>query len=157
MISKVYDKFFSFIMNFCKLLLLAQVLIVIYVVFGRYILHSTPAWGEESALICMVWFCLISPALAIRDGSHLKMEIIEMWMPDKVIKIIDNLNQLIVFFFALFLLIAGTRLTMLTALSILPGIGIKTSWLYVSLPVAGVAMIIALTEKVKKLIEEMRK
>lgn len=150
MISKIYDCFYSILLNFCKVLLLAQIIIVAYVVFGRFILHSTPAWGEESALICMVWFCLVSSTLAIRDNTHLRMEVIEMVLPAKVIKIIDNLNHVIVFLFALFLVVAGIKITALTALNVLPGIGLKASWLYAAVPVTGFTLIFAILEKVRK-------
>lgn len=150
MISKIYNAFYSILLNFCKALLLAQILIVAYVVFGRFILHSTPAWGEESALICMVWFCLVSSTLAIRDNTHLRMEVIEMVLPAKVIKIIDNLNHVLVFLFAIFLIVAGIKVTALTALNVLPGIGLKASWLYAAVPVTGFTLIFAILEKVRK-------
>ena len=71
-----------------------------------------------------------------------------MILPKKVIKIIDNLDQLVTLTFAVFLVYAGVRVTELSMMSILPGIGIKSAWLYASLPVTGAALLIALAEKV---------
>ncbi len=40
---------------FSMSLLVLMTLIVSWVVFSRYALENTPAWGEEGALLCMVW------------------------------------------------------------------------------------------------------
>lgn len=150
MITKIYDYFYAALWNVCKALLIVQVIIVAYVVFGRFILHATPPWGEEGALVCMVWFCLVSATIAIRDDSHLRMTVIEMWLPPKVIKMIDNSNQVITFSFALFMLVAGIKLTALTSMSVMAGISISSAWLYAAVPVAGFTIMFALLEKVRK-------
>lgn len=150
MFTKVMDGFYTVVWALCKALLLAQVFIVAYVVFGRFVLHSTPAWGEETALICMVWFCLISATLPVRDNTHLRMTIIEMFLPAKVIKMIDKANHVITFCFGLFMVVSGFEVTKLTTMNVLPGIGITAAWLYVAVPLAGFTLIFALLEKVRK-------
>ena len=151
----MFDKFFrvlyGVIMTLCKLLLVAQVLVVSWVVFGRFVLNKTPSWGEEGALLCMVWFCLMSATLAIKDDSHLKITVIDMILPGKVVKFLDHANYVLIFVFALFMLIEGVKLTQLTMLNVMPGLGIKSSWLFAAIPVTGAALILALIDKAREL------
>jgi TRAP-type C4-dicarboxylate transport system permease small subunit len=129
--------------------MLVQVVIVCYVVAGRYIFKKTPAWGEELSLLCMVWFSLLSASLAVRDNTHIRMSIVDAIFPKKVLKFIDRIFYLLNVAFSLFMIIEGTKLTLLTVRSIMPGIGISISWLYVSVPIAGLSLMLTLFGKVE--------
>ena len=60
MVDKICSTVRRGIYMVCCVLLACQVLIVSGVAASRYILKHTPPWGENLALICMVWFCLLS-------------------------------------------------------------------------------------------------
>ena len=66
MFEKVDYYFNKLVEYFGMVLLVLMTLIVSWVVFSRYFLNRTPA-GEESALLCMVWFGFLSMALGVRD------------------------------------------------------------------------------------------
>ena len=132
----------------CQVLLVTQVIIISYVVFGRFVLSSTPAWGEESALLCMVWFSLLSSVLAFKEGRHLKVCIADFILPSKVIKYFDIFVFAGVIIFSIFLLITGIDITKLTAGNTMTGMRIKSSWLYLSVPVTGVMMLLIIIEKI---------
>jgi TRAP-type C4-dicarboxylate transport system permease small subunit len=150
------DKFFiaarETIDGFCRVLLMAQVVVVSIVVIGRYVFNRTPGWGEEGALLFMVWFCLISSSLAIIEERHLRMSIIDYFLSPKQLRILDYFNHTIIFIFAATMFWEGIKLTQLTALNMMPGLGIKSSWLFASIPVAGVAIVIMTIEKFREYI-----
>ena len=81
--KKIFDYIYAFFVTACKLLLIITVVITAYLVFGRFVLHSQPVWGEEVVLMCITYMALISAALAIRDDSHMKMTVIEFLVPAK--------------------------------------------------------------------------
>jgi len=132
----------------CQVLLVTQVIIVFYVVLGRYLFHNTPAWGEESALFCMVWLALLSSVLAFKEGRHLKMRVADYFLPSKVIKYLEIIVFAGVIIFSIFLLLTGISITKLTAGNTMTGMRIKSSWLYLSVPVTSVAMFLVIIEKI---------
>jgi len=132
----------------CQVFLVTQVIIISYVVFGRYVINNTPAWGEESALFCMVWFSLLSSVLAFKEERHLKMCIVDFILPSKIIKYFDIFVFAGVIIFSIFLLLIGIDIVKLTAGSTMTGMRIKSSWLYLSVPVTGVMMFLIIIEKI---------
>lgn len=143
-INKVFDNFCNIIFYLCFGFLLIQILVLIYVVFGRYILRSTPRWGEQLALLCMVWFSLLSASLAVKENRHIKLTFINDILPLKIKKILEYIFFILKFLFALFMLLAGTELVILTLGSTIPGLGISTSWKYLAVPVTGLSLILML-------------
>ncbi|MDF0725957.1 TRAP transporter small permease [Cytobacillus sp. S13-E01] len=151
MLGRVYKGFFSVIFTVCKLMLALQVIITSYIVFGRYVLNSTPPWGEPAVLMLMVWFSLLSSALALKDNAHIRMSIIDLVLPNRGIKIFHGFYYVLILLFALFMVIAGYELVQLTSTSIIPGLKISSGWLYASVLVSGICILIALLGKVRKL------
>jgi TRAP-type C4-dicarboxylate transport system permease small subunit len=134
-------------MSFCKICLALQVLIVCIVVFGRYLLNWTPGWGETSALLCMVWFSLMSASLGILEDRHLRITLTELFLPPPLIRIFDCLSLLVIFLFSLFMIVFGYNMAVLSGLNILTGMNIKSSWLFAAVPVSGVALFFGCIEK----------
>lgn len=131
------------IQHVCNLFLALQVVLVCYVVFARFVLNDAPPWGEEVALLLMVWFCLLSPPEALHENRHLAISLSQNFLPGSVIKFIDAVNHLLILVFAGFMVVEGYNLTLLTGRNILPGMGISASILYASVPVAGLVLAIA--------------
>ncbi len=135
------------------LFLSVQVLVTSYVVFGRYVLSKTPAWGEASALLCMVWFALLSASIATYNNAHIKLRLIFVLVKDpKKIKMLNRLNYLVTFGFSIFMIIEGSRVSYLVRNGIVAGMGISRSWLYLSVPVAGFFLLLTLIGKGRELV-----
>lgn len=158
---KVFDTFCELLRKvigvICVGLLCAQVLLVSGVAISRYLFKYTPAWGENSALLCMVWFCLLCATLALYDDSHLRMTLIDNVAPPKAIRIMNIIDMVLVFVFGAFMLFEGVGLVQLTARNIMTGLGIPASILYASVPVSGLAFMIVSIEKAKELISQLKK
>ena len=73
-IKPAYDITYKVVLFVCKLLLIADILITSMAVAGRYISFiPDPAWSEEIVLTCMSYMAVLSAALAIRRGAHIRM------------------------------------------------------------------------------------
>ena len=87
-IRPAYDMTYKIVMLLCKLLLIADILITSYAVLGRYCQQlandypdmlswlavvKDPAWTEQIVLTCMSYMAVLSAALAIRTGAHIRM------------------------------------------------------------------------------------
>ncbi|MDR0582958.1 MAG: TRAP transporter small permease subunit [Treponema sp.] len=145
--KKFFDVYRTIVISFCKICLAMQVIIVVFVVFGRRILNWTPGWGETSALLFMVWFSLMSASMCILEDRHLRITLTDLFLPPVVIKIFDIVSLIVIFLFSLFMIIYGYQMAKLSGLNILAGMGIKSTWLFGAVPVSGLALFLASIEK----------
>ena len=136
---KIVDKSVEYV---CKFSLVVQLTVVSGVVFGRFVLNYTPAWGEEMALFAMVWFGLLSASTAVRDDSHLSLTFLDEKLPRRVKRLRDIVVLILIALFGLFFVVEGFNLVELTRNNSLPGMGISSSLLYAAIPVSGVAIIV---------------
>ena len=144
-IKPLYDVTYKVMLLICKLLLIADILITSMSVLGRYVSFvPDPAWSEEIVLTLMSYMAVLSAALAIRRGAHIRMTAFDVYLPKTVIKILDLLADVFVMGLAIVMLTVGWKYAM--------NIGSKGTyvslpklsrfWMYFPIPVAGLAMII---------------
>ena len=89
-IKPVYDVAYKVVLCICKLLLVADILITSMSVLGRYVSFvPDPAWSEEIVLTLMSYMAVLSAALAIRRGAHIRMTAFDVYLPKKLIKVLD--------------------------------------------------------------------
>ena len=129
----------------CKLLLVVDILITTMAVAGRYISFiPDPAWSEEVVLTSMSYMAVLSAALAIRRGAHIRMTAFDRYLPAKVVKSLDIIADLAVRALAVIMITVGWKYA--------TGIGSKGTyvsmpkvsrfWMYFPVPLAGVAMLV---------------
>ncbi len=144
-IRPFYDVAYNVILFVCKLLLVADILITSYAVLGRYIpFIADPSWSEEAVLTLMSYMAVLSAALAIRRGSHIRMTAFDAYLPKGLVKFLDILADVAVLALGIIMLVYGWNYA-----SPLGGRGFYVSmpwlsrfWMYFPVPLAGVAMII---------------
>lgn len=122
-------------------LLVLMTIVVAWVVFSRYILEHTPAWGEEGALLCMVWFGFISMAIGVRDNLHISIDIFDRILPDSFKNATDWIKRALVLAFAIFMVFEGINMSEVALANDMPGLGIPSAFLYAAVPCSGVAII----------------
>lgn len=144
-VRPVYDVVYAVVMFVCKILLIADILITSYAVLGRYIPFIVdPSWSEEVVLTLMSYMAVLSAALAIRRGAHIRMTAFDNYLPKALIKFLDILADVAVLALGIIMLVYGWNYA-----STLGGRGFYVSmpwlsrfWMYFPVPLAGVAMII---------------
>lgn len=144
-IKPAYDMTYRVVLVICKLLLITDILITTMAVAGRYISFiPDPSWSEEVVLTCMSYMAVLSAALAIRRGAHIRMTALDTYLPKGVIKFLDILADFAVLALAVIMMVVGWQYA--------SGIGSKGTyvsmpflsrfWMYFPVPLAGVAMLI---------------
>ena len=144
-IKPVYDITYKVVLFICKLLLIADILITTMSVIGRYVSFiPDPAWSEEVVLTCMSYMAVLSAALAIRRGAHIRMTAFDVYLPKTAVKVLDILADLAVCILGVIMMVVGWNYA-----TTLGGRGFYVSmpwlsrfWMYFPVPLAGVAMII---------------
>lgn len=144
-IKPAYDITYKVVLVVCKLLLIADILITTISVLGRYIpFIPDPSWSEEMVLTCMSYMAVLSAALAIRRGAHIRMTAFDTYLPKVVVKTLDLVADVAVLVLGIIMLVVGWKYA-----STLGGRGFYVSmpwlsrfWMYFPVPLAGGAMII---------------
>ncbi|MCR5235109.1 MAG: TRAP transporter small permease [Lachnospiraceae bacterium] len=144
-IKPIYDGVYHVVLVVCKLLLIADILITSMAVAGRYISFiPDPSWSEEVVLTLMSYMAVLSAALAIRRGAHIKMTAFDRYLPEGMLKILDLLADLMVLAFAIIMLVVGINYaaTIGSKGTYVSMPKVSRIWMYLPVPVAGGAMIL---------------
>lgn len=158
-LKPVYDAIYQVFLFLCKLLLVADILITSYAVLGRYCQQlsmnypnvlgwldvvTDPSWTEEMVLTAMSYMAVLSAALAIRRGSHIRMTALDQYLPKKVILVLDVLADAAVLALGVVMLVVGWQYAVTLGSRgyyvSLPKL--SRFWMYFPVPLAGVAMIV---------------
>lgn len=127
---------------FCILFLSIQLILITYMVIGRYIFSKVPGWVEESALFFMVWFSLLSIAIGILEDQHIQMEVIDFLVSKRLLKIIKVVCLSLLICFGIVMFIIGIQQVQFMQRTILSGIRISAAWLHASIPISGLCIFI---------------
>lgn len=151
-LKPVYDAAYKVVLSICKVLLIADILVTIYMVIGRYLpFIPAPVWGEQVVLTLMVYMTVLSATLAIRRNAHIRMTALDKYLPVNLVKSLDLLADIAVTALGVILLIYGIKvcdspMARLGKYDSLPWLG--RVWMYVPIPVAGATMIIFELEQI---------
>ncbi len=144
-IKPAYDIVYKTVLLICKLLLIADILVVAYQVLGRYVpFIDDPSWTEQVVLTLMSYMAVLSAALAIRRNAHIRMTAFDPYLPKSIIKVLDLLSDVAVLILAYIMMTEGWKYAI--------QIGSKGKyesmpwlsrfWMYFPVALAGIAMII---------------
>lgn len=144
-IRPLYDWVYKITLFVCKLLLIADILIVSYQVLSRYVKFIPgQTWCEEVVLCLMSYMAVISAALAIRRGAHIRMTAFDRYLPDWLIKALDILADIAVLVLGVIMLVQGWKyaVTIGSKGSFVSLPWLSRFWKYFPICIAGIAMIV---------------
>ena len=144
-IKPIYDMIYKVILFICKILLILDIAITSMAVAGRYISFiPDPSWSEEIVLTFMAYMAVLSAALAIRRGAHIRMTALDNYLPKVLIKFLDILADIAVLLLALVMIVVGWQYaTGLGAKGFYTSIPkLSKFWMYFPVPLAGIAMLV---------------
>ena len=146
----VYDLVYKVVLFICKIFLILDICITSYAVVGRYVpFVKDPAWSEEVVLTLMSYMAVLSAALAIRRGAHIRMDAFDNFLPKKVIKFLDILGDIAVLVLSVVMIVVGWKYasTIGAKGTYISLTWLSRFWLYFPIPLAGVAMLFFQIEK----------
>lgn len=149
--KKIWDPIdrmvFGLIRYICVGLLAALVVIVFYIFFGRYVLNDSPMWGEPLSLLLLTWMSILGSSMVVRTDEHLKVTMFDEKLGKKGVLATDILATVLIFVFAVFMIKYGLQLMQQARNNMMGGIKIPYRYMYLSLPVTGVAYLFALVSQ----------
>lgn len=130
--------------------------IMILQIFSRQILGTPLTWTEELARLIFVYVALIGVILGIKHSQHVGIDIVSNKFPPKLKFIMDIFKSLIIFIIIILLIKVGYKVSLRKSALDLVSLGISSKYLYGSLPVFGLLMLLRFAERFYMLITKRR-
>ena len=138
----------------CVFCFAVMTLVAILGVFFRYVMQSPFMWTEEAARYLLVWLGFTAISIALRQGRHIKVEVIANIAPITVQKILVYVVDILMGIFFAILLWQGYRLTVNNIMSA-STIPVSMSWILAAIPVgAGLSLLQLFLGLVEKILNE---
>lgn len=118
-------------------LLAVMTIVIIYQVFSRQVLHSTPSWSEELSRVLFVWVAFLGVAYGFKEKLHIGVGLFVKLLPEKVQTFFEYFTKILIIGFGILILYYGWHFTTLMGNSTLPGMGVPSSVLYIVIPITG--------------------
>jgi TRAP-type C4-dicarboxylate transport system permease small subunit len=119
-------------------LFVVLLVVVCWQVLTRQVLETPAAWTEEAARYLFVILAMLSASLVFSERGHIAVEILMARFPVRAQKLVAVLVELIVIFFALYVLVlGGYRVAENSWNQGLSSIPVSVGQMYLVLPLAG--------------------
>lgn len=108
----------------------------------RYILQDSLAWSDEVALLCFTWMVFLTAALAVRDNSHVRVEVLDNILPAGLNWFLNQLIWIAIALTGAYMVWMGTEFVSFTFGQTSAAIRYPTWLRDTSLPVSGALIIL---------------
>lgn len=113
-------------------------LIILWQVFARYVLNSSPSWSEQLALYLLVWIVLLAAAAGVRERFHIRITALQDAIGGQGRTLMLEASHLVTGLIGLFLAVYGTSLVASLWAYPIPTLGLSRGSAFLPLPLAGV-------------------
>jgi TRAP-type C4-dicarboxylate transport system permease small subunit len=128
--QKFAEKLYSFIQFLAEVIFVVMVIAVSTAVIGRYVFHAAPSWTEEVGCLCLIYLGFLTSALGIKDGRHIRMNLINYIFPEKFCKVMHFCSYLILLMLSIYLVVLGWSSIELSWMAKLPATHMRMSFKY---------------------------
>ncbi len=152
----IFDKLEKFILYILALLFAAMVISLFYQIIMRFIFQSANAWSEELTRYAFIWMSMLGSSVATRRSRNMDVDFIVNRMP-KNLKIINKfVTRGLIIAFLLVLIVYGTSLVGITHKQLSAGIRIPMSYVYASVPIGAILILLFTVEIIADEIKSRR-
>ncbi len=146
-LKKIFSGVEKTITFFVIILLGAMVVLIFTQVGARFIFNKPLSWTEELSRHLMLWMAFMATSIAYRHGAHLSIDLIIPRLSPKRQKLLRVFFLLIILSFLIYMVIYGVELTQKTYRQTSSSLQYPMSFIYLSIPVSAVLMMIFSIEK----------
>ena len=112
----------------------------------RYVLNSPVTWSEELASLLFAWLTFVGAYVGFRSRSHIAIDTLVVVLPKSLRQGIARVVDVLVLGVLGLFVWQGVRLCITTWGLEFPAMEISRGYLYLSLPLGGALMIVAVVE-----------
>lgn len=129
--------------SLCAVLLAALVVVLTWQVISRYALNAPSTLTEETLRFGVIWLSLLGAAYATGQGTHMAIDLARDMATGRAKRVLEMLVPIAFIVFALaVLIIGGLRGMEIAARQVSPVLRVPMGWVYASLPISGVLIIL---------------
>ncbi len=111
--------------------------VILWQVWGRYVLNDTPDWASRTALLLVLYFALIAAAVGVRNRGHLNISFVQDMLPGRVRYVMILVSHILVAGFGGSMVFYGYQLAAVTWNQTIPTVGLPAGFTYIPIPLAG--------------------
>lgn len=116
-------------------LLCLMVGLIMYQVLGRYVFNYSISWSEEAANFALVWMTLLGAGLAMRNRTHVGIDILIRRMPRLVQQVAKSASFLLGAWFLVVVIISSFGMISLGFIIKSTALQIPLAYPYFALPI----------------------
>ncbi len=138
-LRQVNSKIDSLLKGVCIGLVVVFTAVVLLQILTRNYIRVPMAWTAEVALFCFLWSVYLGAAIAIRSRQHYIVEI----LPKSFVRttaILTTFSDIVIFSVFFVLVWGGVKFTAMGFSRFLISLPVSMAWLFVAMPISGVAM-----------------
>lgn len=141
----------------CAVAMTAVVLITLFQVGNRFVLHLPVPWSEEVARFLAVWVVLLGAARCVREASHIEIDLFYAMLGARAQWLLSIVINLL--FLTLVVIIVDQSRTMLPIIArqTAPASQISMFWVYLAAPVSSGLIVFYLLENLWTLLRRWRR
>ena len=121
----------------CATLMVVLTVETVYVIVMRYVFNRTPFWGEMISRFLLVYACMFGFSIGMHDDSHVRIHAFDRYLPAVAIRALDWFGVLCMTAFSVFMIVEGTRYTILCDRNTISGLNIRSSVEMICIPIGG--------------------
>lgn len=122
------------------MIILTTMIITVFVnVFSRYVLNYSIGWVDESSRFLFIWLVFLGAVLAYEKNEHIGLDFFLDFLPERARKYVVMASYVLVLIVLLVVTQDGFAVAM-RARNISPGLGLRMTYVYISIPVGGFLM-----------------
>jgi TRAP-type C4-dicarboxylate transport system permease small subunit len=129
-------------------LVVAMMATMVALVFGnvvaRYVFNFSLIWAEELSQYLMVWVTFLGAGLALRQGRHVAVELLQDALPAPLAKVVRALVALLVAAFLIGLVLLGVQFVSFAWQQETPVLNISFGIPYLAVPVGALLFLVHL-------------
>ena len=136
--------------GYVSALLMAGICVAVFCsVFSRYILNNPWQWTEETARLLFVWMLFMAASIGVRRGLHFRFTLLLDSVGPTPKGVLEILANAWVIFFSSIMLVRGLSFAVLNLTQLTPALQIPWGWVYISVPISGILMILYSLEHIR--------
>ena len=130
--------------------LVAMTALVAAQVFARYVVGAPLTWTEPTSILLMGWFILLGAAVGTREGYHLSFDVLLMVLPQRIVRGLHSVSDLVVAGFGAGMAWFGFELLTRTWTASMPTLGLPGGVAFIPLTLSGVLIVIFSAERLAR-------
>lgn len=148
--KKISEKLSKIINIILFLLITVLVGVTFLQVLGRFVFKIPIVWTEELARICFVWLTFIGAAIAVREGTHLNLDMLISQLSGKLAFILHMLILIVTLIVSVILTFAGSNYVIRNTGKTAVTMPIPSNVVYIAAPIAGIIIFWFTVEQIIK-------